>query len=396
MVRKVLYTFASRLSNILVTLGVSVIISNALGASGRGEQALILLGVTLVCLFTQVAGGSALVFLTPRYPGKQLLSAAYIWIVLSGIVGWAGLFTFSAIEVYAWHILAISIIHSIWSANAFYLLGKEKSNWFNALNFIYSASMLIYLSAVWMVGELSLMHYVISLYLGHAFALFISFFGLKGELEGGRTELSTLLKKFIHHGGFIQLANIAQLLKYRIHVYIILYYLGDTQLGIYSNALAIAEGVWIISRSIAIVQFGKVANEKDDAVSRKLTLDYTWVSIGLSMLAVAVLLLMPDSLFTWVFGKDFTGIHGILVYLSVAIVALAASNLFSHYFSGTGKNHINFIGSALGLVITAGLGYWLIPIRGLDGAAIATSIAFSATAVYQWLTFWLTKRSRSL
>lgn len=396
MIRKVIYTFFSRLSNVLVTLGISVIISNSLGAEGRGEQALLLLGVTLVCLFTQVAGGTALVFLTPRHPGKQLLAIAYAWILTSGIIAWGMLVGINALQLFALHILIISIIHSLWSANAFYLLGKEKTNWYNALNFINPAVMLLYLALTWYFKELSLLHYVISLYLGHFCTLIVSFIGLRGQLAGEKSEVKTILKKFIHHGGFIQLANIAQLLKYRIHFYIIGIYLGAGPLGIYANALAIAEGVWIISRSLAIVQFAKVANQKNDVQSRKLTLEYTGISVALSVGAISLLLFLPDQFFTWVFGKDFTGIHDLLIYLSLAIVSLSASNLFSHYFSGIGKNHLNFIGSTIGLVVTAALGYWLIPLHGLQGAAVASSVAFLGTAIYLGLTFFFTRSPKSL
>lgn len=394
MFQKVLYTFFSRVSNIAATLGISVVISNALGAEGRGEQALILLGITLVCLFTQVAGGSALVYLTPKYPGKRLLGVAYVWVLLSGVIGWTILYFFGAFQSFAVDILIISLIHSIWTANAYYLLGKEKTGVFNFLNFIYLLMILGNLCVQWYFHELDLKDYIDSLYYGHLVSLIYSFAALRGQLAGEKPELKLLLGKFIHHGGFIQLANVAQLLKYRIHFYIIVLYLGDSALGIYSNALAIAEAVWVISRSIATVQFAKVANLEDDNEARKLTVNYTWISIAASAAAMVVLLCFPDEFFTLVFGKDFTGIHEILIYLSVAIIALSASNLLSHYFSGKGRNHVNFIGSAIGLAVTAGLGYLLIPDQGLKGAAIASSVAFLVTAVFHWGMFVGAKRTK--
>lgn len=393
MIKKVALTLFSRLSNVAVTLGIAVVVSKSMGAVGRGDQALILLGITLVCLFTQVAGGTALVYLTPRFPGKRLLSVAYSWILTSGIFGWLVLYLIGVLDQYAIDILFISIIHSIWSANAFYLLGKEKTGTYNFLNFIYLLVILANLSINWYFGNSGLENYVNSLYLGHTVSLVFSFFALRGQLEGEKSGVKFLLGKFLHHGGFSQLANVAQLLKYRIHLYIIMAYIGPKELGIYVNAIALAEGVWIISRSIAIVQFSKVANEKSDQESRKITLQYTWISVVLSAVAMAVLMFIPDAFFTWIFGKDFTGIHDILAYLAVAVIALAASNLFSHYFSGIGRNHINFIGSTIGLAVTAGLGYWLIPEYGLKGAAMASSIAFAATTVFHWLVFSFSRSS---
>ncbi|MES2628164.1 MAG: polysaccharide biosynthesis C-terminal domain-containing protein [Bacteroidota bacterium] len=396
MIRRVIGTFFSRLSNVAVTLGISILVSNSLGAAGRGEQAAFLLSVTLICIATQVVGGTAITMITPKYPGRQILNLSYVWAAASGIVAWVVLYLIGALGQYAIHILVISVVHSIWSNNAFYLLGKEKGGWFNSLNFIYSLVTLLYLAVVWWLGEMQLKHYVIGLYLGHACSLGASFVGLKGKLEGERTAYTELLRKFIKHGGYIQLANVAQLLKNRIHFYIIVYYLGDSALGIYSNAVAIADGIWIISRSTAIVQFSKVVNMDSDEEARKMTVGYTWLSSGLTLCAVLVAIAIPDSLFTMIFGREFTGIHEVLMYLSVAVVALSSSNLISHYFSGIGLNHINVIGSVIGLIITSALGYWLIPTMGLSGAAIASSVAFTATAVFHWITFLVKGKSRYL
>ncbi len=395
MIKRVIKTFAARASNILVTFGIAIIISNALGATGKGEQALILLGISLMCIFQQVAGGAALVYLTPRYDGKKLLQVAYLWAFTSSGLGFLVLNAFNLMPAYGLHIVALSLLHSLWSIQAFYLLGREKSDWYNSLNFIYSAITLAYLFIKWQWLGLTLNDYVISLYLSHGITLFISFFGLKDLGTGTKATKWEILKKYIHHGGFIQLANVAQLVKSRIHFYYIGLFLGISMVGIYSNALAIAEGIWIITRSISVVQFSKVANLNNKTEARKITTQYTLASVGLSLAGLLVLFLLPDQFFIKMFGKEFTGIHDLLTYLSLAVVSLAASNIISHYFSGIGKNHINFIGSLIGLVITAALGYVFIPKYGLKGAAMASSLAFFATAIFHLVLYQFNKNART-
>ena len=377
----------------MVTLGIAVVISNALGAAGRGEQSLILLGISLVCLFTQVAGGSALVYLTPRFDGRQLIKAAYLWVLSSSVVFMLLNWGVSILPHYGYHIVILSFLNSSWNVLAFYLLGREKSSWYNALNFINSFIALAYLFIKWKLFSLQIDDYPLALYLSHGITLLISLFGLKYIRSGEKVSVGTLFQKFIHHGGFIQLANVAQLLKYRIHFYFIEIFLGTALLGIYANGVAVAEGVWIITRSLSVIQFSKVANLSNDQEARKITNQYTWSSIGLSTLATLVLLCFPDSLFSRIFGKEFLGIHDLLLYLSIAIISLSVSNLISHYFSGIGKNHLNFIGSLIGLLITAALGYILIPKYGLKGAAIASSVAFFGTAIFHVILYQTTRRS---
>ncbi len=366
-------------------------ISNALGADGRGQQSLILLGITLLCLLTQVTGGTALVYLTPRYDGKQLLRTAYLWVIVSAVLLAGAIVLFDPFPAFSFHILGLSILNSIWNIQAFYLLGREKNNWYNSLNFINSLISLSYLFIKWKLNGLVLEDYIFSLYVSHVATLIISLFGFKHLKDGPKETTVVLLGKFLKHGGFTQLANTAQLFKYRIHVYLLTAFLATTLLGIYSNALAIAEGVWIITRSLSVIQFARVANLQDDTEARKITNQYTWYSIGLTVLAMVVLLLFPDEIFTRIFSKEFTGLHEILLYLSIAVISLASSNIISHYFSGIGKNHYNFIGSLIGVTLTAALGYLLIPAYGLKGAAISSSGAFLCTAIFHFLVYRFTR-----
>jgi O-antigen/teichoic acid export membrane protein len=65
---------------------------------------------------------------------------------------------------------------------------------------------------------------------------------------------------------------------------------------------------------------------------------------------------------------------GILVFVNALIIG--------HYFSGSGKYHVNTLGSTVGLIITIILSYLLIPRFGYMGAAVTASISYLATSVF--------------
>jgi Na+-driven multidrug efflux pump len=52
-----------------------------------------------------------------------------------------------------------------------------------------------------------------------------------------------------------------------------------------------------------------------------------------------------------------------------------------HYFSGTGKYHINTIASFIGLLISVLLFSFMIPQMGMIGAGLATSISYTITSI---------------
>jgi O-antigen/teichoic acid export membrane protein len=61
--------------------------------------------------------------------------------------------------------------------------------------------------------------------------------------------------------------------------------------------------------------------------------------------------------------------------------------MFSHYFSGSGKPWHNTISSGIGLIFTVSLGFILIPMLGITGAGLTSSIAYSAGMIYQLIVF---------
>jgi len=64
------------------------------------------------------------------------------------------------------------------------------------------------------------------------------------------------------------------------------------------------------------------------------------------------------------------------VLLSPGIIVFSFTNVYGHFFSGTGRPKINTTTSIMGLFITLILGFWLIPIYNKVGVAITASVSF--------------------
>ncbi|HSU28298.1 MAG TPA: hypothetical protein VLJ68_07950, partial [Chitinophagaceae bacterium] len=70
------------------------------------------------------------------------------------------------------------------------------------------------------------------------------------------------------------------------------------------------------------------------------------------------------------------------------------AEIFRAWYAGKGKLMVNLLGSLFCLILVLGLDLWLIPGKGIRGAAIASSIAYGSTALYYVTRFCLsTKRS---
>ena len=210
-----------------------------------------------------------------------------------------------------------------------------------------------------------------------------------GSDDGGN-----LLSKLFRQGGFIQMANIFQLMNYRLSYYVIQKFTGLAPLGVFSVGTQLSEGSWIVPKSIGTVLYMKVSNESDEAERTKLTIGLMHLSMIATLAVLAVIWTLPESFYQWVFGDGIVGVPKIIRYLSVGITAMAGSQALSHYFSGVARNEQNTIASGIGFILTLVFAFLLIPDYALTGAAITASIAYAGLFLYQLLSFvWISSAS---
>ncbi|MBP7497469.1 MAG: polysaccharide biosynthesis C-terminal domain-containing protein, partial [Bacteroidales bacterium] len=238
------------------------------------------------------------------------------------------------------------------------------------------------------VGQRHIDIYIYSLYVSYSVAFIFSFIYLVKEIKDFRIE--NLLKtagSIIRYGGFVQLSNILQLLNYRLAYYIIDFYQGKVLLGIFTLGVQLSEGLWLLSKSAATVQYSKISNTKDKLYIKNFTNKLVKITFFSTLLLLIPLLLLPEAFFISVFGREFGDARFVLLYMSPGILAVAVNSMFSHYFSGTGRHHYNTIGSAIGLAVTLGVGLILIPRYALTGAAFTASVSYFCSFIFQLLVY---------
>jgi O-antigen/teichoic acid export membrane protein len=79
-----------------------------------------------------------------------------------------------------------------------------------------------------------------------------------------------------------------------------------------------------------------------------------------------------------VFGTAFARSIGVVLWILPGTVALSLGKVACADLAGRGKNGYSSIFALIGFAITIGLDWLLIPRLGIIGAAIASSIAYSA------------------
>ena len=367
------------LNFILVTL-----VFRELGKPGTTDMGLIVLGISFISMISNIIGGSALVYLTTRESNVTLLFISYVWAVISSIIMGFILYIFKLVPMdFFWWVLVIGFFECIFSSNNQLFIGKGEM--FN-LNFIKLAQKIIQVTLFISLG-ISVYNFVFALVISYLFVLSCSFVLIGKGLTSLRLKSPySLFRKAFTYGIQVQASNIVQLLNYRVLYFIIEKTMGSV-LGLFIVAVQLTESLWIPSKALSIIQYSKVAKERDERKNSRLSLSYMKVSVIVTFVLLCVLLIIPNDIFILLFDKDIEGVKPIILSLAIGVIAMAFSQTFAHYFSGKGEYKFLINAAICGLVILLISGYFLINYYGVIGAGIATSLSYLASCMYLGKSF---------
>lgn len=390
MIRKIAGTALTRVLNAVIMLAVLFIATNNLGAEAYGSVTFVILGITITGLVNHFVGGGALVYYIPRKPLMLLLIPSYLWAVFSAVAVILVLDWFGKIpHQFVFHVIIIAMLQSLASINQNVMLGKERIKHFNLISLVQFALLLSTLSLmIFAFKNTTALAYVLALYAayGGAFVLSVVLI-LKDFLKLSMQKQASVLSDMIQYGWKAQLANVLQFFNYRMSHYILEGFFGRAMLGIFSAGVQLSEGLWIVGKSVSMVQFSKTVNVTDKVYAKTLAVNLVKLTFVLTLLMLVVVLLLPENVFLLLFGEEFTGIKTVIISLAPGIVIVPCSMVLSAYFSGTGRPQISAIGSATGLVATLAVGFSIIPLYGLVAAGITSSVTYLVIAAYLFNRF---------
>jgi len=392
-IKHIINTFGTRVGSAVMNLVIAIVISRILGPAGKGEQGLILATITYIIVFLNLMCGSAIVYLVPRYTYSLIIIPSYLWSILFSAVFYFVLMFTNLVDLqFVIHICILAAIQAMTSVNSTILVGKEKINASNLIAFLQPLTIIISLIVFFVFIEERTVHaYITSLYISFSISLIVSIVYLSKFVERFKfhnlSGYFLIVKELLRFGVLNQLAHVFQLLSFRMSFYWLEDLYSTSEVGIYSNGTSLAESIWLVGRSINLVQYARIANTDDKEYSQQLTVLLTKATVIISVILLVIMVLLPPSFYVFIFGDGFTDVAYVIRSLAPGILFFNIALIVEHYFSGTGKYHINTIASLLGLVVAILFFSILIPAYGIIGAGMATSISYLVTAVFVIIYF---------
>jgi len=398
MFKKILGTGAARAVNVLTQLATLIMGTKFLGAAEWGKAFIAQTDITFLLIGIELIAGSGLVYFAPRKKLATLMKISYGWIV---IVMLAYLLLFSILhlfpgfyhtivpEGYAWLVLLMTFIYSLHEFNLNHYLGKEKVatyNWLFLIQILTQVSMMAVLIFGLNIRTAKALLY--SQLSGYSLATLVGWVLLFPTLrKEGKEPLKSCFKELFHYGAFMQLSTLVSTLNKRLSLYLLKNNCSEQQIGVYALGTQVTEGVNIIGQSIGLVEFSALSNTEQKQRASVLTMRFMKLSVLLTFTALLIICLLPTAFYEWLFSGEFAGIRPVILLMSPGIVFFSAHTVLFNYFSGTGKPKYNLYASLIGLGVTLISAFILIPILGILGAAITTTLTYTALFVYQWIVF---------
>ena len=383
-------TLALRLLNVAVQVPTSILLARLLGVQGKGAYTLLTVIPWLTAFLFLLGQDTAVTWLLSGRQGRlrplvvhaigfvlvvsPLAAATYLWLVAPRVLAGlpVALVTTSALLIPL--VLARCVLLGI-------MLGYERVVGFNAYYLV--CSMLVLVLVALLVGVLgrglsgALAAFVIAqaamIPIG---AAWIARFAA-GVPDPGPAAPSgaPLVRRNLTYGLKGHLASTLVTFNQRFDIILLGALSNTTQIGLYGVAVSMAEAISHIPMSIHLNLFPRVSAEGSEAGARRLPRAFRMTVLLSSALALG-LLVLGRPLIGLLYGAPFLPAFRSLALLLPGVVAMGCATVFESYFAGVNRRQYQSYSVALSFALALGLGWWLIPLWGAAGAAIASTASY--------------------
>jgi len=189
-----------------------------------------------------------------------------------------------------------------------------------------------------------------------------------------------LFRRMMRFGLKSHVQIIASHFHFKADMYLVAYFTSPAEVAYYAIAARLAEHIMMVPQSLGMALYPRLAGS-DIAHADLMTATACRQTLALTAGIGVVLSLVGRWLITTWYGVDYAPAAAPLVYVCIGVVMMSLYVLLSRNFTSRNKQVINIVSAYVALLGNLGLNLVLIPRYGIVGAAIATAISYSTSAV---------------
>jgi O-antigen/teichoic acid export membrane protein len=384
----------------------SIVLARKIGPSGNGRFALLvtLAGLTSIIASLGLTAGIVYEVSRGRWSIREAFRTSYVAALvlgLGGLVGGFGVFTLTHDSVFGgiptWvALVALSSLPAVLAYQYAYsiLLARERYEGYAGLELSHSLTLL--LLGAGLAIPFGLPGAVIGLLAAGIVAALAGAWLLDHEARGDRVvSRNASLPRALRFGLQSWGANLLWQINYRFDVLILGGFASARDVGVYSVALTLTGIAWVLPQGLQTVLFPRAASLDEARVIGEISADESDAAMA-KAIRHGVLLTLPASVFITglllvavplLYGNKFTDTTRLGFVLLPGVLLLGIGKVLSSAIAGRGYPRYVLYSGAISMPITLALYLTLIPAFDAWGAAIASSISYSLTALLTLIFF---------
>ncbi|MBD3348584.1 MAG: oligosaccharide flippase family protein [Candidatus Eisenbacteria bacterium] len=393
--RHSLMTLGTRVGIVLVNIPTSILVARLLGTEGQGIYASAIVFPTVFASIGILGVDAAHTYLLSgrratlgQINGQTLrLLAAFSAIITPAYLVFLRFYEGASepalVAVLTLAAAAIPVLLAKYFAVAL-LLGLHRIKWFNLGNT---------LQAILLLGLMCLNLFVfdggprgaIVAYLLSELAIVVLALVVARREAAGRPLLESpppgLLRRSLVYGIQGHAGNVLVQFTYRFDMFLVLSMVGLAAQGLYSISVILAEKLSHIPQSVQVVLFPKLSSLPPEEANR-LTPRVLRNSLFLTFLSGIALYLLSRPLLLLFYGTEYLPALQAFQILLPGIIVLSIAKILAGDLSSRDKRLYHTIASGAGFAANLGLCFAWIPRYGIEGAAWASTVAYSIQSAF--------------
>lgn len=390
--------FLSQIAIYGLAFGLRVVLARGLGDDGLGTYSLFFVAVLVAGGVANLGVGLGNIYFLNKgaYSYETLLPGSLFVLGATSVIAWILLAAYGAVvetelfvsgRSYWLYAAALPAVVGYVLFTSF-LHGASRFPALSAVAVVQGLTGLAAVGVLYAADELdvfwALAAWAASFLLADALALLLIGPG-KAHLAAVLRPRWDVLRDQVRYGAQGQIANLAQLFNYRLDQFLVAAFVSRAGVGHYTVAVGLGESVWWLSSSVALVLMPRLTEMDPRRAAEMTPLACRNTLLASALAAIALIIVSPLAI-DLLFGDEFSPARTPLILLMPGIIAACATRVLGSYLFSQGRIIYNTYATLIALGLTIALDFVLIPPLEVEGAAIASSIAYAAslTATLYW------------
>ena len=388
---RVLGMFGTQMLVAAVGIINGIVVARLLGPAGKGDYFLLVLLPSTMMILLQLGLPQAFTFYAAQGRTRGLIGKSFLLAAGLSAIGFAiaylllpllqnGILDGISLDLVVVALLALPfMLHAPFSAGV--VMGRQAVRWYSSVAL--AQPLVTTVLVVIVVGALSQG-------VAGAIAVFTTVVATNAVLFSvaavrvARTvpePKAAPIRQLVGYGLRFYPGSLSGFFSYRIDAFLIAILIAEASepLGYYSMSVALAEVIFLFPKAVNAIFFPHVAGSSRADSDRQVAL-VSRVTLLVSG-ASAIILIPCAAIMIWAVLPAFVSSLPPFVVLLPGVVALSAANVVGGYVTGIGRPGVNSGVSVLALAVNVGANLVLIPQFGIMGAAVASLVSYTLSAI---------------